>query len=270
MNIAIYTLTRDRLQYTKDCFDHLSMERWATDFAHFIFDNGSEDGTATWLERYARNRRLDSATSRLVNHTNIHAHPINEGISVGSNACLNAIFDHEKESGEKYDLIVKMDNDCMIKSNKFENRATVCIEGHMHVIHGPFILAEFSRIYSECKEAERWVLSPRVEGINKQPRRVRQHTLAGHEIGVTAIVGGLFHVVPAPIYREFMAAGGYDETLPKAALQDDQFCEWLRANKYNKGYVEDLVVEHYHGTTKQCEEMPAYFERKWKEEKERP
>ena len=232
MKISIFTITRERLQYSKDCAASLR-EKSGHDYDHYIVDNGSEDGTPEWLTNKYKPHWLSLLDE-------------NKGISVASNLALRAILSAPVQP----DIILKVDNDAMVIT--------------------PGILAEFARIYSECKEAERWVLSPRVEGINKQPRRVRQHTLAGHEIGVTPIVGGLFHVVPAPIYREFMAAGGYDETLPKAWGQDDQFCEWLRANKYHKGYVEDLVVEHYRGTTKQCEEMPAYFERKWKEEKERP
>lgn len=232
MNIAIYTLTRDRLQYTKDCFAALR-EKAGHPYDHYVFDNGSEDGTQDWL---LENRKAMFKTLAFGGG--------NLGISIASNTILkHSILPLSKS----YDLIIKMDNDCMIQS--------------------PGILAEFARIYTECKEAERWVLSPRVEGINKQPRRVRQHTLADHEIGVTPIVGGLFHVVPAPIYRKFMAAGGYDETLPKAWGQDDQFCDWLARNGYAKGYVDDLVVEHYETTTGQAKRWPAYFERKWKEEK---
>ncbi len=231
VNIAIYTLTRDRLQYTKDCFAALR-EKAGHPYLHHVFDNGSEDGTQEWL------RENSSQFCALMIHES------NYGISVASNGCVRFLL---SDSVPKCDLIIKMDNDCMVQT--------------------PNILAEFARIYTESEEAQRWVLSPRVEGINKQPRRVRQHTLAGHEIGVTPIVGGLFHVVPAPIYRKFMAAGGYDETLPKAWGQDDQFCDWLARNGYAKGYVDDLVVEHYETTTGQAKRWPAYFERKWKEEK---
>jgi len=230
VNIAIFSISRDRLPYTKDCFAALK-EKAGHPYMHMVFDNGSEDGTKEWL--YQQNPFSIVSVAQ------------NMGISGPSNVCVNRLL-HVVPDG----LIIKMDNDCMIQT--------------------PGILAEFARIYSECKEAERWVLSPRVEGINKQPRRVRQHTLAGHEIGVTPIVGGLFHVVPAPVYRHFMADGGYDETLPKGWGQDDQFCDWLARNGYAKGYVEDLVVEHYETTDGQAKRWPDYFTRKWREEKERP
>jgi GT2 family glycosyltransferase len=239
LNIAIYTLTRERLQYTKDCFAALR-EKAGHPYDHYVLDNGSEDGTQQWLHEYQELRRLEGHFTQVV------CKPENLGISAASNKCLEAIFErHDQSIREHGRLILKVDNDCYpITMN---------------------ILAEFARIYSECKEAERWVLSPRVEGINKQPRRVRRHTLAGHEIGVTPIVGGLFHVVPAPVYRHFMADGGYDESLPKGWGQDDQFCDWLARNGYAKGYVEDLVVEHYEGTDNQAKRWPDYFTRKFKE-----
>lgn len=233
MNIAVYTLTRDRLAYTQQSFASLR-EKAGQPYRHFVYDNGSQDGTRDWL-MYC-----------LSYYYSVRCEPDNAGISVASNECLKTIFN----CCSKVDLIIKMDNDCRVVS--------------------PNILTEFARIYDEDPEAQKWVLAPRVEGIVHQPRRARTHQLAGHEIGVTAIVGGIFHVVPAPIYREFMEAGGYPEDGFLAAGQDDFLCEWLRQNRISKGYVEDLVVEHIDGTNGQAAKYPEYFERKWREEKERP
>lgn len=231
MRIAAYTLTRDRLQYTQECFTALR-EMAGCPFDHFVVDNGSRDDTMLWL------------TQEYVPHW-IWPLDENVGISRGSNIALRAIL-----AFGNYDLVVKFDNDCMVKT--------------------PGILAAVSRIYSGCKEAERWVLSPRVDGINKQPRRARDHALGGHPIGVTAIVGGLFQVTPEPIARQFYKAGGYDESLPLARGQDDQYAEWLRINRYANGYIEDVAVSHHETTDGQAKRYPDYFRRKWDhEERER-
>ena len=226
MKIAIYTLTRDRLAYTRE-FLRLLEANAGCEYDHYILDNGSEDGTAAWL------------VNGLDKNPNLQVilQPENLGISKASNICVREIL-----SRGVYDLIVKADNDMAMRH--------------------PGTLAAVANIYATCPEAERWVSSPRVVGINNQPRRVRTHELAGHPVGVTAIVGGLFHAVPAPIYRQFMADGGYDETLPKAWGQDDQFCEWLRTNGYRKGYIEDLEVEHMRGTDQQALDWPEYHARK--------
>ena len=52
MKIAIYTLTRDRLLYTKQTFVSL-WEHAGYPFDHFIVDNGSTDGTPEWLTENA-------------------------------------------------------------------------------------------------------------------------------------------------------------------------------------------------------------------------
>lgn len=231
MNIAIFSLTRERLQYTQQSFASLR-ERAGHPYDHYVFDNGSQDGTLEWLEKEYKPSRLMMAEK-------------NEGISVASNRCLVSIFGRGG-----YDIVAKLDNDCQVIT--------------------PSILAAFENIYLSSQEAQRWVLGPRVEGIVNQPTRVRQHMLAGHEIGVTAIVGGIFHVVPAKIYKQFMETGGYDESLPKAWGQDDQFCEFLRANGYGKGYVESLVVNHIDGTDLQAVKYKDYHARKLVEMKERP
>lgn len=234
MKIAIYTLTRDRLEYTRE-FLRLLEANAGCEYDHYILDNGSEDGTAAWLVGC-----LDKTP-----HFQVILQPENLGISKASNICVREMLDRGV-----YSLIVKMDNDLAL-----------CYPG---------TLAAVANIYSTCPEAERWVLSPRVTGINNQPRRVRTHELAGHPIGVTAIVGGLFHAVPAPIYRQFMDAGGYDDTLPKAHGQDDQLCDWLARNGYAKGYIEDLEVEHMRGTNQQALDHPEYHIRKIAEMRRNP
>lgn len=229
MRIAVYTLTRERLEYTKECFAALRTLA-GHPFDHYIVDNGSLDGTVAWINDHYRPHwfwPLDE----------------NRGISRASNVALRAIL----SSQNRYDIIIKMDNDCMLRT-----------EG---------LLAQIARIYRDDRTADKWALSPRVEGINRQPLRVHKATLAGHEIGATSIIGGLFHVLPAAVYRKYYDAGGYPATLPLAHGQDDHLCEWLRVNGYQKGYVEDLVVEHYEGTDGQAQRYPGYFERKWREEK---
>jgi len=225
MKIAIYTLTRDRLEYTKHCFDTLR-DKAGMDYDHYIADNGSTDGTAQWLQENE------------IRFKKVILLPENVGISVGSNMMLDEIFKSE------YDIIVKMDNDCEVWTKN--------------------ILKHVSQLVAAMKETKmQMILSPRVEGINKQPQRVKTFKIAGYNIGITGIVGGLFHIVAAEIYAQYR----YPLELPKAWGQDDDFCEWARINRIQKGYIENLVVNHYETTVGQAARYPEYFERKWEEEK---
>lgn len=225
MRIAVYTLTRERLDYTRVAFQSLA-DNAGYDYDHFVVDNGSQDGTRDWL------LSAYDATKIIISDHNL-------GISRASNIAIETIV-----SRGGYDLIIKLDNDCRVVT--------------------PNILARFVELYGSDREAAAYVLSPRVEGLNKQPKRHAHIYLAGQQIGLTPIVGGIFHVVPADIYRQYR----YPDDLPLARGQDDHFCEWLRGHEYRKGYVEDLVVEHYETTDGQARRYPDYFVRKWQEEKQ--
>lgn len=229
MKIAIYSLTRDRLEYTQQCFASLWQNAGAK-FDHYVLDNGSADGTWQWLNFMADAGKFKRYAT----------HPENLGISVASNVLLRRILQ------EDYDVIIKFDNDCYVRT--------------------PNILPQICDVINAA--GGNWIFSPRVEGINKQPRRARNVEIAGHPVGVVGIVGGLFHVVPASVYRAYMATGGYPETLPKAKGQDDHLCDWwTRQRRGNCGYIEDVVVEHFESTDGQAKRYKEYFERKWMEEK---
>ncbi len=91
MRIAVLSLTRDRLDYTKHCFASLR-ENAGCDYAHYVLDQGSQDGTAEWLVssglHYKHRRR-------------------NSGIPFGFNRLLDRAV-----SEDDYDVICTVDNDC--------------------------------------------------------------------------------------------------------------------------------------------------------------
>lgn len=160
--------------------------------------------------------------------------PDNTGISYASNLALDII-------GNGYDLIVKLDNDCEIVT--------------------PGLFADMVKVYEFAGRP--LLLSPRVEGINRQPKRAYTIHAGGYEIGRTGIVGGLCHWLPAATYQRYR----YPETLPKAWGQDDDLCAWCYKQNIEMGYVEALTVNHYEGTDAQAKRFPFYFTRKAIEEK---
>lgn len=93
MNIAVLTLTRDRLAYTQHCFASLA-ENAGCEYDHLVLDQGSEDGTREWLWQ-----QPEIAT--YISTDNI-------GISRGHNVLLEAI------RYENYDVVATFDNDCEV------------------------------------------------------------------------------------------------------------------------------------------------------------
>lgn len=89
LKVAVFTLTMNRLDYTKRM--HKSMLKMAKyPFDWFVIDNASIDGTKEWL-----NGKVKVAFANSENY----------GISKGSNQALDLI-------GDKYDIVIKVDNDC--------------------------------------------------------------------------------------------------------------------------------------------------------------
>ena len=224
MRIAVYTLTRDRLEYTQRAFA-LLWERAGLAVDHYVIDNGSQDGTPIWLTEHADR------------FCYLCLHPVNLGISQASNQALDAI----QRSDRKYDIIVKMDNDCEIIT--------------------PYLFSRMTDVYEMATEP--LLLSPRVEGISRQPVREYTFKLGDFTIGRTGIVGGLCHWLSAAVYQQYR----YPVDLSLAKGQDDAFCDWVYQQDIGIGYVEELAVAHMDTTEGQAVKYPEYFQRKWEEEK---
>jgi glycosyltransferase involved in cell wall biosynthesis len=165
LRITVFTLTRDRRDYTRICFDSLRANA-GFPFAHYVVDNGSTDGTKRWLRNsYKPDLLVDL--------------PSNVGISRACNLALQIIC----RFGQS-DLVVKFDNDCLVRT--------------------AHILKRIQGVYDSGSTFLRpLVLSPRVSGIVNQPKRLQLGRVGGLRVGWTSIIGGLFHCVPAYLYTSY-------------------------------------------------------------------
>jgi glycosyltransferase involved in cell wall biosynthesis len=93
MNVAVLSLTRDRLDYTRHCFASL-VENAGVEFDWLVLDQGSTDGTVEWLRGNITDLVL--------------ALPKNVGICRGLNMLLDRIDLNE------VDVVVRFDNDCEV------------------------------------------------------------------------------------------------------------------------------------------------------------
>ena len=235
MRFAVYTLTRQRLEFTRYTFDLLRAKAGQT-FDHYVVDNTApdeDDGTHGWLDTERQAGRI----------YRVHHMPRNMGISIGSNLALAFIA----SAPGRYDAVLKFDNDCEVVSD--------------NLLVGLGLFLERAAL-----DNRRFAISPQVEGIGWQPPRTKTTTEYGCVFGETGMIGGLCHCIPWDDYRDYR----YPETLPMASGQDGHVCQDLVRRGVTVGYLEELVVRHYMTTTGQTRHLPAYFERKYKEEKEAP
>ena len=108
--LAVLTLTRDRLDYTRHCFEKLH-EHAGIEFDHYVLDQGSEDGTQGWLADYS--------PACLV------LEPENVGINRGMNTLVEKAWELDD-----YDVIIKFDNDCeLVQPNTLRDIAQLVLEG---------------------------------------------------------------------------------------------------------------------------------------------
>src|SRR5690349_4481936 len=93
MKIAVLTLCRDRVEYTRTCFASLRANA-GIDYDHFVLDQGSLDETWEYLSSIPLKKRI-----RLEE---------NVGLCPGLNRLLEA------GAAEGYDVVVRYDNDCEV------------------------------------------------------------------------------------------------------------------------------------------------------------
>lgn len=164
--IAIFTLTKDRLEYTQRMF--ASLEKYThIPYTHFVVDQGSTDGTRDFLKELMEEKK----------NLKVIFNEDNKGISIGSNQALEAI-------GKDFDYIMKLDNDCEILTDDWLYELVKLI------IYSNNIL----------------VLSPYVEGLVEHKGGVPRYfscKLLGHPVGLTFHLGGISVISASSAYSGF-------------------------------------------------------------------
>lgn len=223
--VAIFSLTHDRLEYTKVCFESL-YKTAGYDFDHYVIDNGSTDGTTEYLLGLA----LKEKSNRMVN---FQMNTENVGISKGSNQALDMM-----KNNKDYDIIVKVDNDCLFLTDGW-----------------------LKRMVELWKSNNNIAFSCYVQGLRDNPGgapRYHRGMVKGEYIGMTRHLGGICHFVDAKAYKDFR----WNENDFLHGQQDLEFSQYLNNHGYAMAYLENYFLEHYKGTEEQEKEFPEYFQRR--------
>jgi GT2 family glycosyltransferase len=101
MKIAIFSLTKDRVQYTEKFLSDLN-DKTNLPFDHYILDQGSSDGTVELLKNFPQKNG-----QRFI-------YPLNKNI--GINRGVNFLVD---KIGNQADIIIKFDNDMEIETDNW-------------------------------------------------------------------------------------------------------------------------------------------------------
>lgn len=209
LKVAIFTLVRDRLDYTKETFESM---RATTEypFDHFIVDNGSGKETADWLDEYTE--KFGAYVIR--NKENV-------GISLGSNQALDAI-------PNDCDIIMKVDNDCRFLS-----------KGWLEAIIDVF---ERVRSYVVSPYVEGLIDNP--GGVPRRrldnPQLSPYGYIGKNMIGFAPHLGGISIAAPKEAYEGFR----WRDMDFYHGIQDVEFSQHCLRQGYALAYLENIKVEH--------------------------
>lgn len=226
MRVAVLTLTRDRIAFTRHCFDRLR-ELAGCPFDHFVLDQGSTDETREWLDEQEYQGWLDGVVYL----------PGNVGVSRGMNRLLDLAL-----SQAGYDVVVKFDNDCELT-----------VDGTLAAC-------------AEVALAMNWIVSPHIQGLDSPPVVEYEVGPADfwklrYRVGVPNIMGGIFMAAPASLYATYR----HDDANPIWGMDDARIVDHWRALGNEVGYLLDYPANHYLTTQGQRETDPVYYARKERE-----
>ncbi len=164
--VGIFTITYDRLEYTKKSFGSL----WDTaehPFTHLVVDNGSSDNTPAWLDNYILEHKGNVITKK---------YKKNMGISVASNYAIKELKD--------YDIIVKVDNDAIFLTKGWLKRMVELWKSNRMLVMSPYVQG----------------LKDNPGGAPRGDYGM----IKGEYLGLTRHIGGMVHFADSRAYDGFM------------------------------------------------------------------
>lgn len=245
LRIAIYTLTMNRLEYTKQMYKALDTTA-GYQFDWYVIDQGSKDGTPDWLKSLTRDLvpageaviegDLSSGTNLKRSRAKLRYRLYEQNVGLAKG--WNNIVDFIKSEGE-YDIIIKVDNDAELMTQDW--------------------LKAMVEIF---KRNRKLILSPYVEGLEGTPGGVlRQRStgdspylmIADYVLGYVPHLGGIVYATPIDIWEKWK----FDDTYQ--GNKDYLLSQYARKNGYTLLYMEEFRVWHIDGTTGQHKKYPEYF-----------
>lgn len=220
--VLIYTLSWDRLEYTKRCIRAIR-KKTKYPYRHLILDQGSKDGTKDWL-------MLQPDILITIRDTNI-------GISAAMN--------HIHTLYSNYDYYVKLDNDAEVLTDGWLTKMVNAQEDprkHREMILSPYVKG----------------LVAHKGGVGRGIPDNHPQAFDKYNVRYAPNLGGICLMYNNRIWEDF---GGYPDNRPKHYANDFELTgKWQELNFYN-GYVEDIFVLHMDGTLGQQKKYPEYFDR---------
>lgn len=242
LRVALYTLTMDRLEYTKRMA--ASIDKLAGyPFDWFVIDQGSTDGTQEWLKTLPTPQYVAPAAGEDRKNWRVELqyrlYEQNMGLAKGWNNALAWIKDTSLKDNVPYDVLVKVDNDAEMLTDGWLKAMVEIFERNRKV-----------------------VLSPYVEGLENTPGGVLRQRASGDSpylmindrvLGLVPHLGGIVYACPS----ELVADWKFDEEA--VGNKDTVLSGYAQRQGLALFYMEEFRVAHIDGTSGQRRKFPDYF-----------
>lgn len=225
LEVAIFTLTLDRLDYTKRMYQNMK-ETVGYKFDWYPIDQHSTDGTIEWLKELSE--KEDNVFPTFLEK--------NIGVADGWMKGIDII-----RKTNKYDIVIKHDNDALEITYNW--------------------LATMIDIFERNKGL---VLSPTVEGLEGTPGGVLRRRMDGyspylaindHMLGIVPNLGGIVFASYLSMYDGFK----FPDKLP--GNKDYFLSMTVKRLGFSLFYLEEFSVQHMDGTAGQIRKYPEYFKK---------
>ena len=217
--VAVYSITRDRLDLTRKSFK--ALREWAgCEFDLYVADNGS----GREMRSYLREEKSKG------NIKFLQLNDENMGQNIATNDLLNEIVSRE------YDWVMRWDNDAMPRSRRFLKKLVRL--GDRMMDKGGFP-----------------VLSPTILKLKHPPRAIAVAEFGEKKLEIVEILGGICRLHPAKMFETWRfspyAPLGFGEAAEISRLCAEADIPMIR--------VLDIEVEHTYGEDGQVERWPEEF-----------
>lgn len=220
IKVAIFTMTMDRLDYTKRMYKAMA-NLAGYPFDWFVVDQASNDGTVEWLEGKTK--------ASILNKENV-------GIAKGWNDAVALI-----KKTDTYDIIIKNDNDAEMMTENWLLEMVELFKRNRTIILSPYV--------------EGLEDSPGGVMRNRQDGQSPYVIINDKVLGISPFLGGIVWASPIEVYNNFLFP---DETF-YMGNKDRMISEYAKTIGYTLFYCEELRVSHIDGTKGQHLKYPDYF-----------
>ena len=219
LKVAIITMTLDREEYTKTCFEQLQKTA-GYPFHHFILDQNSKE--KTFLKQYEK-----------LSNVSVVYSDSNVGIATGWIQLVNTA----RNAGD-FDIVIKVDNDCYPISQDWLKELVELFRRNRQMILSPYVEG----------------LDSLPGGVLRHRDGGMPYVLLNDKVlGIVPNLGGLCFASHISLYDNFE----FPENLP--GNKDLYLSLYAKQNGFGLFYVEELRCEHYEGTAGQHQRYPDYF-----------